>query len=281
MARQRLNGTAVRGMCAVLGLTLMGLIAGDVYAGPENVSPKEIADVGIDEHAGARLPLDLPFVDEAGRGLQLAELFKSGRPVLLTFNYSDCPMLCSLQLNGLVTGLKEMTWGIGREFDIITVGLNPNEAPARARQTKERYCDAYGKDRPCDNWHFLTGPDTSIRALAAAAGFKYTYIEDTGDYAHSPAVMVITPEGIVSRYLYGVVYDAKTVRLSLVEAAAGRLGSPLDKILLYCFHYDAEKGRYAPAARNVMKAGGALTILLLGCVVGAMFKRDRMSKPNA
>lgn len=225
--------------------------------------PDEMQGVGIDDKSGDQIPLDLRFRDENGNGIALSEIFNGQRPVLLSLNYSDCPMLCGLQLNGLTRTLKELEWTTGQEFDVVSVSVDPLEKPLRAKQTEARYVKDYGRPGSAGGWHFLTGPQENIKALADAVGFRYKYVPDTGEYSHTAAEIVVTPDGVVSRYLYGVMYDPQTVRLSLVEAGDGKIGSPLDQIILFCFHYDETKGRYGPVARRIMSAGAGVTIFAL------------------
>jgi protein SCO1/2 len=189
-------------------------------------------------------------------------------------NYSDCPMLCSLQLNGLLDGLKEMKWDLGENFRVVTVSIDPNESPARSQLTKQKYLKLYARPGVSGGWRFLTGKEEDIRRLADEVGFGYSYVKDTGEYAHAAAVIVLTPEGKISRYLYGVAYDPQTLRLSLVEAGEGKIGSTMDQILLFCFHYDETKGRYGPAAVGVMRVGGVLTMLCLGGMLLVFWRRE-------
>ncbi|MGL5097706.1 MAG: SCO family protein, partial [Planctomycetia bacterium] len=200
--------------------------------------------------------------------------FQPGRPVLLTLNYSDCPMLCSLQLTGLVKTLSKMEWTAGDRFQVVTVSINPNEGPERAKLTQAKYLKEYGRPAT-DGWVFLTGRQPSIETLAKALGFGYQLQDNGRDYSHAAVVFVATPEGKLSRYLYGIDYDPQTVKLSLVEAADGKIGTTIDKILLFCFHYDATKGRYGPAARNLMKLGGAVTLVVMGVVGLRIWRFER------
>ncbi|MEM1303335.1 MAG: SCO family protein [Planctomycetota bacterium] len=225
--------------------------------------PDELQNVGIDPKLGAQVPLDLKFQDENSQVLSLADVFDGERPILLTLNYSDCPMLCRVQLDALVETLKEMEWTTGREFDVVSVSINPLETPTRARQTEKKYLQQYERAGAASGWRFLVGPEENIQELADAVGFKYEYVPDRQEYAHTAALMVMTPEGVVSRYFYGVLYEPKTLRLSMVEAAEGRVGSLTDQILLFCFHYDETKGRYGPAARRIMSLGAGVTVLVL------------------
>ena len=233
--------------------------------------------VGIDEMLNASLPLELEFVSAEGKKVRLADLFNCKRAILLSLNYSDCPMLCQLQLNGLVDGLKELNWDVGEKFQICSVSINPLETPQRARQVKQRYLKSYGRPTNADGWEFLTGDQKSIEQLADAVGFRYKYVAEREEYAHSAAIMVCTPDGRVSRYLYGVLYPAQTLKLALVEAGQGKIGSTLDRVLLYCFHYDESSGRYAPVARRLMKLGAGMTLTTLAVGLIPVWLRRRQA----
>ena len=237
--------------------------------------PDELQDVGITEQLEVQVPLDLAFVDSNGRSVTLGQYFDGRKPVVLTMNYSNCPMLCSLQLNGWFDGLKKMSWDLGDRFDMITVSIDPLETTERAEMTKRKYLKVYGRAGTADGYHCLTGREEAIKRLADAVGFRYKYSEETKQYMHAAATMILTPDGRVSRYLYGVQYDPQTIRLSLLEAADGKIGSTMDQILLFCFHYDADKGRYGPAAFRLMQVGGGLTLLVLGGSVWAFRRRER------
>lgn len=225
--------------------------------------PSEMQGVGIDDKSGDQVPMDLRFKDENGNIVTFGDICDGERPVLLSLNYSDCPMLCGLQLNGLVSSLSEMEWSAGKEFTVVSLSVDPTETTLRAKQTEQKYLKLYGRAGAASGWRFLTGSQKNIRALANAVGFRYKYVPETGEYSHTAAEIVITPSGKISRYLYGVSYDPQTVRLSLVEASEGKVGSPLDQIILYCFHYDETKGRYGPVARRIMSAGAVVTIVAL------------------
>ena len=236
--------------------------------------------VGIDEKLDAQIPLDLQFRDSTGKQIKLAELFDGDRPTILSLNYSDCPMLCQLQLNGLLDGLRDLNWDPGDNFDIVSVSIDPLETPQRARQTKQRYVKAYGRPETAAGWHFLTGNKESIRRLADAVGFGFKYVPESKEYAHAAAIMVCTPEGRVSRYLYGVLYPSQTLRLSLVEAGEGKIGSTLDRVMLFCFNYDAATGRYAPVAVQMMKIAGGVTVTTIMVGLIPSWLRRRSSNEN-
>jgi protein SCO1/2 len=238
-------------------------------------APAALQDVGVTEHLDAVLPLDLGFVDENGKAVTLRQYFGGDRPVLLTLNYYRCPMLCTLQLNGLVEGLANMPWTPGDQFEIVTVSIDPKETPQLARLKKQNYMADYGRPQAAPGWHFLTSPqEQSVARLAEAVGFRYAYDAETDQYAHAAAAMVCTPDGRMSRYLYGIEYHPQTLKLSLLEAGEGKIGSTFDQMLLFCYHYDAGRGRYAPAAMNIMRAGGAVTVMVLGAVLLTYWLRE-------
>ena len=214
------------------------------------------------------------FRDETGSEVTLGRYFQQGKPVVLTLGYYECPMLCNLVLNGVVESLKALPFTPGEEFEIVSVSIDPLETPDLASAKKARYVEAYGKEGASESWHFLTGSEENARALADAVGFHYNYVPEKDEYAHPAVIFVATPDGRTARYLYGVRYDPKTLRLSLVEAAEGKVGSTIDRVLLYCFHYDAAAGTYVPAALNLMRAGGLVTMLLLGLLLLYYWRRD-------
>lgn len=250
------------------------LCSAPVLADRTEPLPKELVDVGITELPGARLPLELAFVDSDGRKTTLAPYFDGTHPVILTMNYSDCPMLCSLQLNGLVDAMKAMPWNLGQQFSVITVSIDPLETSMRAALTKEKYLKIYNRPGSAAGWHFLTGSEENIRKLAATVGFRYKYIAASKQFAHAAALILCTPDGRVSRYLGGVLYNPQTLRLSLVETSEGKVGSPLDQFFLSCFHYDERAGSYGPFAFGLMRIGGVLTLLMLGGVLGFFWIRE-------
>jgi protein SCO1/2 len=246
---------------AAAGLALACAVS--AFAQRQEPLPKELEGVGIDERLGAVVPLDLEFTDEAGKRVRLGDYF-GRRPVILTLNYYECPMLCTLQLNGLIDGLGQLAWTPGDEFEIVTVSINPLETPTLARLKKQAYLAELGRPGAAGGWHFLVGSEKEIRALADAVGFHYRYNEQRREYVHAAGIMVTTPTGTLARYLYGVVYEPKSLRLAVLEAGEGKVGSAAEQLLLYCFHYDADAGRYVVAASNVMRAAGGLTALVLG-----------------
>jgi protein SCO1/2 len=238
-------------------------------------APKVLQRVGVDEKLEAALPLQLPFKDDRGRDVTLGSYFKPGKPVILTLNYYRCPMLCTFELNGLVEGLKPLAWSPGTEFEIVTVSIDPAELPPLAASKKASYLADLGKPSAGEGWHFLTGSAASIQALTETVGFSYEYDSETDQYGHAAVILMATPEGRVARYLYGVQFDAATLKLGLLEASKGRIGGVWDRFILSCYHYDSSQGRYAPAAMKIMRVGGAITVLVLGTFVGGFWLRER------
>lgn len=237
--------------------------------------PKELEGVGIVQKPGAQLPLDLPFRDENGDEAPLRRWFSSGRPVLFNLGYYSCPMLCNLVLNGLVDGIKPLSYTPGQDFDIVMVSINPNETPDLAGKKRDNYIESYGRPGTTAGWHFLTGHEEDIKKLAAAVGFGYRYVPEDHQYAHAAGIFVVTPDGKVSRLLTGIQFEPRTLRLALAEASHGKIGSALDQVLLFCFHYDANSGRYALAATRLMQAGGAATAAIVGLALATFWIKDR------
>lgn len=242
--------------------------------------PTALAEVGIEEHLDARLPLDLEFVDEHGNRVAMGDYFDGDRPVILTLNYYRCPMLCGLQLNGVVEGLTGLDWTIGDQFEMVTVSIDPLETPTLARQKKQNYLKWYEREGAASGWHFLTGRETEIQRLAETVGFGYEYDAESEQYAHAAAIFVCTPDGRVARYLYGIEYPPKDLRLALLEASQGEIGNAFDQLILYCYHYDPSGRRYAPVAMNIMRLGGGATAMVLGLSLGAFWLRDFRRKKD-
>ena len=236
--------------------------------------PPQLEDVGIEEHLEAEIPMDLEFRDEYGAVVTLGDYFDGTKPVILTLNYYKCPMLCGLQLNGLLEGLMDLDWTPGQEFELVTVSINPLETPALATEKKQNYIKRYERPSAAKGWHFLTGREPEIRQLASTLGFGYFYDRETGEYAHAAAIFIATPDGRVARYLYGIEYPEKRLRLALLEASNGEIGTTIDQLILYCFHYDPSSRRYAPVAMNIMRLGGGATALVLGLSLGGYWLRE-------
>lgn len=239
---------------------------------PQTGLPPALLNVGIDQKLDAQIPLDATFRDEGGRAVRLGDYFKAGRPVILSLVFYECPMLCNQILNGLMGSLKGMSLKIGQDYDVLTVSFDPREGPELARRKKEGYLHSLNRPGAEAGWHFLTGQEAEIKRLTEAVGFRYTYDEQTKQFAHASGIMILTPQGRVSHYLYGVEYAPRDVRLSLVEASAGRIGSPVDQLLLYCYHYDPATGKFAWVI-NLYRWGGALTVA--GILALLVFLRRR------
>jgi protein SCO1/2 len=248
--------------------------SGSAYGQLAGQVPEVLEEVGVTEHLDAKLPLDLEFKDENGNWVELGSFFDGERPVILTLNYYRCPMLCGLMLNGVVDGLSEMVWTPGEEFEIVTISINPLETPELAVAKKQNYLKRLDRPAAAGGWHFMTGRELEIKRLAETLGFSYTYDPVSQEYAHAAAIFVCTPDGRVARYLYGIEYPAKRLKFALLEAAAGSIGSTLDQLILYCYHYDPTNRRYTPVAMNIMRVGGGATALILGISLGAFWIRE-------
>jgi len=261
-------------------LCLVGLAFASSFAIAQEL--KELDSVDVKEHFNAQLPLDTKFRDDRGEIVRLSEFFQGDRPVILSLNYSNCPLLCQTQLTGLVRTLREIPGDAGDQFEFISISIDPTEPYERARKTKERYFAEYRRPGTSNGWHFLVGEITDIRRVADTVGFSYNYLPDRKEYVHPAVAMICTPDGRISRYLYGVDFDEQTVRLSLVEASEGKIGTPLEKVLLFCFMYDETAGRYAPVAINIMQIGGGVTVtcLIVGLVPYWLMRRRKQGSTS-
>ena len=241
--------------------------------------PEDLVGVGVTEHLDDQVPLDIPFLDENGQPVTLAKYFGDGRPVILNLGYMGCPMLCGLVSNGMIDGMNGMEHTAGEEYRVLSVSIDHTETPTLAKAKKQGYLAQYDRPAAAQGWHWLTGREDQIRRLTDAVGFGFRWNDDRKEYAHAAVLVVLSPDGRVMRYLYGIQFDPRTMELSLIEAGDGKTGSSLDRFLLFCFHYDAESGRYGPAARNIMKAGGALTlIVVIGMILGFRYRERRASR---
>jgi protein SCO1 len=236
--------------------------------------PESLKDIGVDEHLGSKLPLDVSFTDEKGQTVELGKYFTGKKPVVIQIGYLGCPMLCSLVSQGTVDSLRKLTLTAGKDFEVVFVSVDPTEKAELAAEKKDTYVQNYHREGSAGGFHFLTGSEASIKQLTQAVGYKYKWVETARQYSH-PAVLVLgTPDGTISRYLYGVRFDDQTLRLSLVEASDGKVGTAMDQILLTCFQYDGKQGKYAMTAINLMRAGGAVTVVGLGAVLFFAFRHD-------
>ncbi len=236
--------------------------------------------VGIDQKLGAQAPLDLEFNDESGQLVTLRRYF--GKPVILALVYYQCPSLCNMVLNGLVRSVKGLPLTPGEDYEVVAVSFDPRETPEMARAKKQTYMKNYNRPGTEKGWHFLTGDEAASKALADSVGFRFVYDTMTNQYAHGSGIILLTPEGRTSRYFFGIDYPERDVRLGLVEASHGRIGSAIDQVELYCFHYDPANGKYGLVIMNVLRLGGVLTLGLLGGFMIIMFRRDfRARQPVA
>ena len=243
------------------------------------VRPELLKEVGIDQKLNDSVPLDLMFRDERGNAVELAKYFGS-KPVILTLVYYDCPMLCTQVLNGLDRSLKGIPLDLGSDFNVVTVSIDPTEKPVLAEAKQAVYTGMYGRPGAKEGWHFLTGNEPEIKQLANAVGFRYAYDADSKQYAHASAIMILTPEGKISRYLYGIQYPERDLRLGLVDASEGKIGSPVDQILLFCYHYDPHTGKYGLFVSRLIKLGGLLTVLIGGFFLILLFRGEHYSLPG-
>jgi len=234
---------------------------------------------GIEEHLGRQIPISaLTFRDESGAEVSLAKYFASGKPVLLSLVYYACPHLCTFVLNGMVDGLKQLEWVPGEQFEVVSVSIDSKEGPKLAAEKKSAYLEALGRkgpdQDPARGWHFLTGTEANIKKLASEIGFGYRYDQVTQQYAHSAGIFVLTPAGVLSRVLYGIEYRPQDLRLALLEASDGRVGTVIDRIVLFCFQYDPVHRGYALVATRVMRLGAGLTVLVLAVYLGGFWWRQ-------
>lgn len=233
-----------------------------------------LKDVGIDQRLNETVPLDLRFTDENGRDVTLGD-YVGERPVVLALVYFECPMLCTQVLNGMASSFQALSFTAGREFDIVAVSFDPGETPAMARAKRDTYLKRYGRQSAADGVHFLTGRQESIDALTKAVGFRYAYDPSIDQYAHPAALTVLTPDGTVSRYLFGIEFAPRDLKLALVEAADRRIGSAIDQVLLFCYHYDPTTGKYGLAVTNLIRMGGVATVIALGAFILLSLRRER------
>lgn len=255
-------------------LMFLSLVTSAQMMDPTKAAARAFTEVGIEQKLNGQLPLDLKFRDEHGNPVKLGKYFHS-KPVIISLVYYKCPMLCTQVLNGMVQTFKTLKFTAGSEFDVVTVSIDPTETSEMAADKKETYVTEYGRDGVGNGWHFLVGDSINIKKLADAVGFKYMYDSSTKQFAHASGIMVATPRGKLARYLYGIEYGAKDLTFSMMEASQEKIGSPVDKLLLLCYHYDPTTGKYGMVVANLLRAGGALTVLLIGGYMYLNFRRDK------
>ncbi|HEY0872789.1 MAG TPA: SCO family protein [Vicinamibacterales bacterium] len=247
---------------------------------PASAMPGILGRIGIDQRLNEQVPLDLEFVDETGQPVKLGQYFGK-RPVLLAMVYFECPMLCTQVLNGVTGALKTLNFDVGQEFDVVAVSINPREGPGLAASKKQAYVERYGRPHTADGWHFLTGREENIRALANAVGFRYEYDEETKQYAHGAGVELLTPKGVIARYFYGIEYAPRDIRLGIIEASEEKIGSPIDSVLLLCYHYDPATGTYGAAVMTMVRIGAVLTMLGFAVFLFVVLRRERSASGEA
>lgn len=248
---------------------------GKPQAGSATEMPAELQGVGIEEKLGHRLDLNLRFVDESGKAVTLGDYLGKGRPVVISPIYYECPSLCNFHLNGFVDALKLMDWTIGEKFTYLAVSFDSKETPDLAKAKKETYMKVYGRPQADAGWHFLTADEENVQALTKALGFKFRWDEKMQEWAHASAAIVVTPDGVVSRYLPGIMFDQKDIKLALNEATAGKIGTFVDSLVLYCFKYDPSQSKYTLYAYNLVKMGGAVMVLILAIWLLPVWFRTR------
>jgi len=242
------------------------------------MSPADLSNVGIDQRLDQPVPLDLQFKDETGKMVRLGDYFHSGRPVVLNLVYYTCPMLCGEELAGEASALGVLRFTPGNEYEVVSVSFNPDETPKDAAEKKQVYIARMNEHLEHktngDGWHFLTGQQPEIKQLADAVGFRYRRDPRTGQFIHAAAIMIVTPDGRIAQYYYGVEFSPKDIRLGLIEASQDKIGTLVDQVLLYCYHYDPNTGRYGAVVTNIMRVAGAATMLVLGGFLIVMYRRE-------
>jgi protein SCO1/2 len=281
--------TVTRALCCVLTLSLLAIAAPDGRAQsegampvggrraagvPSDKMPAALRDVAFDQRLDEQIPLDIPFRDEQGRAVTLDRFF-GRRPVVLALVYYECPMLCTQVLNGLVGSLDALAFDAGREYEVVIVSFDPRESPELAAAKRATYLERYARPGTEGGWHFLTGEQSSIRRLTDAVGFRYVFDKSLGQFAHPSGITVLTPQGRLARYFFGIEYAARDLRLAVVEASANRIGSPIDQVLLYCYHYDPATGRYGLMVMRLVRLGGLLTVVALAAFIVVMRRGER------
>jgi protein SCO1/2 len=243
-----------------------------IMSPPANVRPPGLKNVGIEQHLDEQIPADLVFRDETGAAVRLGDYF-GRKPMILNLVYYQCPMLCGEVLAGLESALRVLKFDVGKEFEVLTVSFDPHETPEMATKKKAEFLKRYGRAGAAEGWHFLTGPQESIDALTRAAGFQYQYDPRTGQFAHATAIMVLTPEGRIAQYYYGVEFAPKDLRLGLIQASQNKIGTLADQVLLYCYHYDPATGKYGAVVARVLQLSAGATMLVLGTLLVVLLRR--------
>lgn len=259
---------------ALLAASAWAQMNNGIMSPPANTRPPKLENVGIEQHLDTQIPPDLTFRDETGTTVKLGDYF-GRKPLILNLVYYNCTMLCGEALAGLASAMRLVKFDVGNEFDVITVSFDPRETPDMAAAKKKDFVGRYGRPDAAAGWHFLTGQPDSINALTKAVGFQYQYDARINQFAHATAIMVLTPQGRISRYFYGVEFPPKDLRMGLVEASQGKIGNAVDAVLLYCYHYDPQTGKYGAIVSNILRLAAAATILILGSFLFIMWRLER------
>jgi protein SCO1 len=272
---RRNNSISARVLFAValLSASAWGQMNNGVMSPPANTRPPRLENVGIEQHLDAQVPPDLVFLDDTGKSVRLGDYF-GRKPLILNLVYYNCTMLCGEALAGLASAMRLVKFDVGNEFDVLTVSFDPRETPEMASAKKKDYVGRYGRANAAAGWHFLTGQPNSINALTKVVGFQYQYDPKSNQYAHATAIMVLTPQGRISRYFYGVDFPPKDLRMGLVEASQGKIGNAVDAVLLYCYHYNPETGKYGAMVANILRLAAAVTILVMGIFLFILWRLD-------
>jgi len=240
---------------------------------PTSAKPGILSKIAIDQRIGYQVPPDIPFVDDHGQPVVIGNYFGK-RPVVLALVYYECPMLCTQVLNGLVSAVGVLNFEVGREFDVVAVSFNPKEGPGLASQKKASYVERYGRPQSANSFHFLTGSQESIKRLTDAVGFRYAYDETIGQFAHGAAIEVLTPKGTIAKYFYGIEYSPRDLRLGVIEASNERIGTIIDDVLLFCYHYDPATGSYGATVMTIVRAGAIATVFAFAVFLTVSLRRD-------
>ena len=276
---KRILATTIVAVLMALPSYGQGMTKG-IMSPPANVRPPGLQNVGIEQHLDEQIPADLNFRDETGKPVRLGDYFGK-KPMILNLVYYNCTMLCGEVLSGLESALRVLKFDVGKEFDVLTISFDPRETPDLATKKKAEFLKRYGRAGAAQGWHFLTGPQESIDALTKAAGFQYQYDPKTGQFAHATAIMVLTPEGKIAQYYYGVEYAPKDLRLGLIQASENKIGTLADQVLLYCYHYDPATGKYGAIISRVLQLSGLATILGLGILMTVLIRMGSGHKQPA
>ncbi|MEL7061958.1 MAG: SCO family protein [Acidobacteriota bacterium] len=262
------------GLAAVAAWTPAAWGQNPTLVAPEDM-PGPLSEVTVEQQLGAQLPLDSRFIDQDGREVRLGDYFQDGKPVIVSFVYYECPMLCTLILNGVATSLSVLKLEPGDDFEVVAISFDSEETPAMAHEARRKTLERFGRPDAEDGWNFLVGDEATVSQAAEIAGYGYEYIPATDEWAHASAIVVATPEGEVSQYYYGIEYPPKDLRLALVEASEGRLGNMVDQLLLYCYRYDPQIGKYTAVAMRMVRLAGIVFVVALSLFLWLMFRWER------